>query len=44
MADAETSTNCSKFRFGLTTFVLLFAQAAPRMYSHAPSLSQAFGA
>jgi len=27
------------FRFGLTTFVLLFTQAVFRIYSHAPSLS-----
>jgi len=33
-----------KFRFGLTTFVLLFTQAMPRIFPHAPSLSQAFGA
>jgi len=33
-----------KFRFGLTTFVLLFTQAVPRIYPQAPSLGQAFGA
>jgi len=32
-----------KFGFGLTTFVLLFTQAVPRIYPHAPSLNQAFG-
>jgi len=31
-ADAERSINCSKIGFGLTTFVLLFAQAVPRIY------------
>jgi len=33
-----------KFRFGLITFVLLFTQAVLRIYPHAPSLNQAFGA
>ena len=33
-----------KFRFGLTTFVELFTQVLPRIYSHVPSLNQAFGA
>jgi len=32
------------FRFELTSLVLLYTQAWPRIYPHAPSLSQAFGA
>jgi len=32
------------FRFGHTTLVLLFTQAVPRIYLHAPSLNQAIGA
>jgi len=45
ITDAEKSMNCSKnSRFGLTTFVLLFTLSVSRIYHHAPSLSQAFGA
>jgi len=37
--------NCSKkFRFELTTIVLLFTQVVLSIYPHAPSLSQAIGA
>jgi len=40
----EINELLKKVRFGLTTFDLLFTQTVPRIYPHAPSLSQAFGA
>jgi len=45
ITDTERSMNCSRNSvFDLPTFVLLFAQAVPRIYPHIPSLSQTFGA
>ena len=40
----EINELLKKFRFWLTTFVLLFTQAVPGIYPHAPSISQTFGA
>jgi len=40
----EINELLKKFLFGLTTFVLLFTQAVPRIYPHTPLLSEEFGA
>ena len=40
----ETNDLLKKFLFGLATFVLFFIQAVPRIYPHAPSFIEEFGA
>jgi len=40
----EINELLKKFLFGLTTFVLLFTQAVPRIYPHAPLSIEEFGA
>jgi len=40
----EINELLKKSFFGLTVFVLLFTQAVPRIYPHAPLLSEEFGA
>ena len=40
----EINELLKKFRFWLSTFVWVFTKAVPRIYHHAPSLSQAFDA